>query len=399
MVNEELNNAIFAINRSVAEYIGVPSGKTGSVILRQYTFEESSESGALTRVQEIVDEEYGLIRFRYSSSTNQFEPSNPWTLTTVNNEFKTIVTELINYYSSKIIELDKMEASIRDSFRFKSIPISYTSAINYSGDNTLTVSSGTEISPIPYLGDCDFYVTICLKYSEFTYDGSQDTIWRTDSLTINMADVTTTTTFGVVGNRILSITKGTGSYSFTVGGGCFIYEMYYRQCLDKSITISSNISEKHSLAITHTSETGIVQFSPAEIVDETTGLTINLTTLKPAGCDFLARVSVKNYNYNTTTNSWEIVLNYFDLKFSIDSSWSDIGTVYMDNYKTACRIGYQCGYDPVVNKKVIFTISPNINGSSGQDIGGLLKTSTRPTSPPTEYLTNPMSIVKLYYII
>lgn len=397
MVTEDLNNAIFSVNRSVVEYIGIPSGKTGSVILRQYTFEESSDSGLYTRVQELVDEEYGLIRFRYSSSLDQYEPSNPWVLTTVNNEFRTIVTELINYYSSKIIEIDKMEASIRDSFRFKSIPVNYTSSINYNGDNTLTVSSGTKTSPMPYLGSGDFFITICLKYSELTYDGTDDTIWRTDSLTINMADVTTTTTFGVVGNRILSITKSTGSYTFTVGGGCFVYSMYYRQSLDESITVSDNISEKHALTTVQTSETGAIEFIPAEVVDQATGLTINLGTLKPAGCDFLARVSVKNYNYNLTTNSWEIVLNYFDIKFSIGSEWIDSGTLYTSNNKTLCRINYSCDYN-VPRGKVIFSVTPNINGSSGQDIGGLLKTSTRPTSPPTEYLTNPMSIVKLYYI-
>lgn len=235
MTAPELNNAIFSVSRDVvASILGTTSGATGNVILRQYTYKD--EDSIYIRVQELIDETTGFVRYRYSLSSNSFEPSGAWTSTTVNSSFKTTVDNVINYYNSKLIEMEREKAANKATFRFRNIklPSSYQPSSISSATNTLTISK-TDLGYKSGMGD--MFITITTAYLEQSSAagviGGNDNVFRTDSVTINLGDflgsIRETESYNIVGTKLLVIKKSGNNVEFLTNEGSKITNIYARQ--------------------------------------------------------------------------------------------------------------------------------------------------------------------------
>lgn len=264
LTTPSLNNAIFKVKRAVVEsLIGSSSATTSHyVLLRQYTYSEPAASTSVdsiyTRVQELIDEETGIVKYRYSRSSNSYEPSTDWISVNTNSEFTSIVDDVINYYSNKCIELDKQKAVLRDSFRFKNIYGSST------GTNTLVMYT----SENPVSNESFAFFTICTLYAEdspsSSASGGNSRIYRTDSITIDLLPFYKNSysegkRYGIVSGEYIDITSNVnlGTITFTTSGNSLISNIYKRESLkdvDDSVA-DGNIRISHELEYIKNSET------------------------------------------------------------------------------------------------------------------------------------------------
>lgn len=254
LTTPSLNNAIFKVKRAVVESLIGSSSSTTShyVLLRQYTYSEpaasTSADSIYTRVQELIDEETGIVKYRYSKSSNSYEPSTDWISVNTNSEFTSTVDDVINYYSNKCIELDKQKAVLRDSFRFKNIYGSST------GTNTLVMYT----SENPKSNESFAFFTICTLYAEdspsSSASGGNSRIYRTDSITVDLLpfyNSSSTRRYGIVSGEYIDITSNVdlGTITFTTSGNSRISNIYKRESLkdvDDSVA-DGNIRISHKL--------------------------------------------------------------------------------------------------------------------------------------------------------
>ena len=267
LTTPSLNNAIFKVDRAVVEsLIGSSSSSTSHyVLLRQYTYSESAASTSAdsiyTRVQELIDEETGIVKYRYSRSSNSYEPSTDWISVNTNSEFTSTVDDVINYYSNKCIELDKQKAVLRDSFRFKNI---YGSSS--TGTNTLVMYT----SENPISNESFAFFTICTLYAEdspsSSASGGNSRIYRADSITVDLLPFykksysTGEKRYGIVGGEYIDITSNVnlGTITFTTSGNSLISNIYMRESLkDVDDSVVGNIHISHKLEYIKDSDSGV----------------------------------------------------------------------------------------------------------------------------------------------
>lgn len=266
LTEPNLNNAIFKVDRGVVKsLIGSSSTTSRYVLLRQYTYLETdlttSVDNIYTRVQELIDEETGIVKYRYSRSSNSYEPSTDWVSLNTNSEFTSMVDEVINYYSNKCIELDKQKAILRDSFRFKNIKYGLpteTSEKGYSdyinGNSPLVIYTVKN----PISNNSFAFFTICTTYAEVSTasseSGGNPNIYRTDSITVDLLPFyksSLSRRYGIVGDKYIDITSNInlGIITFSTSGGSYISNIYMRESLrdiDSSLS-EGNIQIAHGL--------------------------------------------------------------------------------------------------------------------------------------------------------
>lgn len=235
MTSLELNNAIFTVSRSVVTGIlGTTTANTNKVILRQYTYKDDDTT--YIRVQELIDEGTGLIRFRYALSSNSFEPSGAWTSTTVNSSFRSIVDNVINYYNNKVTEMEKEKVANKATFRFKNVtlPVSYNPSSISTANNNLSVP----IDNFNWTEREDMFITITTAYLEQSDAAGvltgNNNVYRTDSITVNLGDFLnsprTSESYNIVGTKLLVLKKNVADHvDFLTNEGSWITNIYTRQ--------------------------------------------------------------------------------------------------------------------------------------------------------------------------
>lgn len=396
MATSSLNNAIFSVDRSVVEYIfGPTSGATSSIILRQITYFEK-DSGNNVRIQELVDTENGLIKYRYSNEDSDYEPSSSWVSATVNQDFKSKVDEVMSYYYSKLIELEREKSYLKTNFRFKKINFEYINNIAFDSGttNAVDISYGTTSSTIPYTGTGSFIITICTKYQENSVS-SGSTVWRNDSTTIDLVDVETELSYGIVGGKTLTIVKNKSTFTFKTSGGSVISDIYYRQSLDSTLdeSISTIVVDiKRELGFDLNTSYG-TSLDLSNVKDLTTGSTINLTTIYPSGCTIEFKVSPSCYWWtsNGSSGSWSTkTTDPYTFRFKI-TDWTTIGvtrTFYIKDNMGASRY-------TITQTKTSFSFTPVTT-----DLGGPPDANTDFTNSGVspQYLPNPEKITNIYYV-
>ena len=426
MVAPDLNNSIFKVSRSVLGYIlggNMEATESNYVILRQYTYRDENKSSSkdyYVRIQELIDEESGIIRYRYSTSSNGFSPSNNWSMSTLNSNSLSNVNEVINYYGSKIIEYEKEKHELKSSFRFKEIPISYES-VSYSStiNNTITLDYGQRTSSIPAIStDSTFVVTICTKYLESSVANSSISsnqyIWRTDSITIDLMEFikmsANVITYGIVGNKLLTVTRNDNStITFTTSSGSAISGMYYRQTYGMVNTDNTFVEIVNNLSFSKYFVTGegygVNKLNLQNVMNFSIGKNVNLPTLFPNGCRLLVKVSTFTSSWDSTNSKWvsDTTLTSDDTKiaeFIIKiNSWTNVDAseiMYTSNNKTGmCRIG-------VKQDRSDITIYPHKTNpyTDKVDIGGpdlSQMTAANQTVTPV-YTDTPQSIESISYL-
>lgn len=123
----DINNGIFKVERSVVDSL-IGSG-TENVILRQYTYKEGDK---IHKTQELIDEERGRVMFRHL--TGIAEKPSPWKFSIVNTDVLQMISEVINYYDSKVEEFNAEKTRLTSCFRFQEIDDQYL----FKGTETLT---------------------------------------------------------------------------------------------------------------------------------------------------------------------------------------------------------------------------------------------------------------------
>jgi hypothetical protein len=415
LVAPDINNAIFKVKRDVVKYlIGVTSSDIDYIILRQFSYYYDTDELKSVRIQELIDEESGIIRYRYGTSTNNFTPSS-WTSATVNPDFKNTVDSVISYYGDRIMDLEREKYELRTGFRFKSIPFSYSSS-SYSEtvENTITLSYGSAESAIPITTSSNittsFPVTICTKYIENSTTnsstGSSTKVWRTDSITVDIRGFILndqTATYRIVGSKLLKLVKGTNNtISLTTTGGSVISDIYFRQTYESTVSDTSNLSVVNEIGFSATYVTGegngIKDMELTSISDSTSGTTVSIPAIHPNGCDLLVEAEAIPPVYNTTTSLYENGTVAYTYKFLIHiDSWSHsdsrdtngnpiVKYYYASDYHSGCRIGvFQENTKISVN---VYKTNPDTKvidiGVPSQTGGGVMK--------------DPQNITKIYYM-
>jgi len=284
LTTPSLNNAIFKVNRAVVESLIGSSSSTTShyVLLRQYTYSEpaasTSADSIYTRVQELIDEETGVVKYRYSRSSNSYESSIDWISVNTNSKFTSTVDDVINYYSNKCIELDKQKAVLRDSFRFKNIKGSPT------GTNTLVMYT----SENPISNESFAFFTICTLYAEdspsSSASGGNSRIYRTDSITVDLLpfyNSNSTRKYGIVSGEYIDITSNVnlGTITFTTSGNSRISNIYMREFLkDVDDSVVGNIHISYELKYTKDNDTYIIPLADNTILTVNKNVSLLITT-------------------------------------------------------------------------------------------------------------------------
>ena len=214
--------------------MGTTTANTNKVILRQYTYKDDDTT--YIRVQELIDEGTGLIRFRYALSSNSFEPSGAWSSTTVNSSFRSIVDNVINYYNNKVTEMEKEKVANKATFRFKNVtlPISYNPSSISTANNNLSVP----IDNFNWTEREDMFITITTAYLEQSDAAGvltgNNNVYRTDSITVNLGDFLnsprTSESYNIVGTKLLVLKKNVADHvDFLTNEGSWITNIYTRQ--------------------------------------------------------------------------------------------------------------------------------------------------------------------------
>lgn len=181
---QDLNNSIFCVSREVV--VGLMPGD-GIVILRQYTYKDTSNSG-YCRIQELFDPKDGELIYRYTTwkinESMSSENTVAWKNVTSSSELLDKVSKIRNYYESQ-------KASTSVSGKLNKIDVSSSSLdIYYSGANKANNPDGVNLINLD-LRNTD--IPACIMLSSGLYR---------DSVNIDLKYVATGTTKIVVNSDI-----------------------------------------------------------------------------------------------------------------------------------------------------------------------------------------------------
>ena len=121
------------------------------VILRQYTYTNEPNSDSIYRLQELIDPMGSVVRYRYgkgynNGDQNTFDSVTSWLPSSIDKEWMENIKKLEKLYLDKIEELNNLEKSLVNNFRFKEYPIPETANViefqctDNTKDNYLPVS-------------------------------------------------------------------------------------------------------------------------------------------------------------------------------------------------------------------------------------------------------------------
>nr|DAQ26122.1 MAG TPA: hypothetical protein [Bacteriophage sp.] len=159
LISPEINNAVFKISRNLPEISEVIFNDASSiypedanyVILRQYTYTNEPNSDSIYRLQELIDPIGSVVRYRYgkgynNGDQNTFDSVTSWLPSSIDKEWMENIKKLEKLYLDKIEELNNLEKSLVNNFRFKEYPIPETANViefqctDNTKDNYLPVS-------------------------------------------------------------------------------------------------------------------------------------------------------------------------------------------------------------------------------------------------------------------
>ena len=262
------NNGIFTVAKDIVQdIIGlVPEDSDDIMLLRQYTYSNSTNN-YLTRIQELIDVTTGTVKYRYASSTNNFEPNVNWLDVSINPEFKKIVDEVINHYQNLINDLKSTKISLLSNFRFKSIPVER----NCSSKTILLDGDDADIVFNP-IEDTTLEFTITLEQSS-------SSIISSDSITVCIKDFDETESIYSVfgGNVTLKVKANHNQVQIDITkvksqdlSSYTISSIYYKDVYKNTLGVSSG--EKSNYLINTNVEQSINPDGDVVIIDPEKGL-------------------------------------------------------------------------------------------------------------------------------
>jgi len=221
LVEPLINNAAFAVSKDVVESIlGSNSGNgTTQVMLRQYTYkdEESSTSNkeVLIRIQELIDPDTGVIKFRWKRIENgdyNTSSTSIWKSANVDPNITEKIDNIIAYYNAKSNALDRERLELLSAFRYK----------------PLKVTGGNSIS-IPGTLDNPGNTLITISFKRQLASG----MFQTETIQINLGDLRSgaTVSYDVFGTStgLVYSTGAANSINLVPGSGATIQSAYYSQ--------------------------------------------------------------------------------------------------------------------------------------------------------------------------
>ena len=235
----DLNNAIFHINRSVVGDIfpSIPEDITGfnstdlnSVILKQYTYQDSAQSNKIYRVQELIDHVNGIVLYRYSSNDSNYSSISTWKNSFLEDDFKNQVDCVKNYYKTKSEELETEKQNLQNNFAFRNVRMTKGQSVNIQCSNSNEMGY-VNVSDFNDTTSCILTIIVQEQYLQSTSN-----VYKNSSLTIDISDAMSAdeiTSYYVTNNNTLTIEKTAGSTStksliLTVSSGRIV-NIYYRQ--------------------------------------------------------------------------------------------------------------------------------------------------------------------------
>lgn len=138
----DINNAVFKISRNLPEISEIVfnddsfiySENLTYVILRQYTYTDNPNSDSIYRLQELIDPIESIVRYRYGKGDNSsgklsFDSVTSWLPSSIDKNWMGNIKKLERLYLNKIKELENIEKSLVNNFRFKEYPIHETTNV------------------------------------------------------------------------------------------------------------------------------------------------------------------------------------------------------------------------------------------------------------------------------
>lgn len=354
MRTNDLNNAIFKVSKEISKgIIGSVSDNLDTAFLRQYTYYDGN--GNKIRVQELIDIESGMTMFRYSSESNNFDPTNSWVCGNVGNSTLTMINSVISYYSNKAMNFEKELYSMRGSFRYKSIPFAYSKIVKESKESEKTL--GVSLSSFPsFKDDEEFLVTLCISKIETTFEGRA--VYRTGSLTvdININDVF----YKTLGDLTLHVEKENGVVRFTTSGGSEIKDIYCKQSFESQSTVSSDFRLIKDLTIERSINNDRLEAYSVNLLNDG-------VSDKNGECYLIVESVEYKYTVTTTGSIYKNKYLVNPIVIDITKGKRNNTTIYTSNTRTHGK----CRWEVIFNDDII-TFNPIIKDSNNiQDIGSL----------------------------
>ena len=234
---EDLNNAIFHISRSLVDDSllqtvpddtpGFNSTDLNSVILKQYTYQDSGNENITYRVQELIDHVCGMVLYRYINMNT--DSISSWKDSWVDQDFRDKVNAVQNYYRTKSNELEEEKQNLLNNFAFRNVRIIKNQSVSIQCSDP---DQNGYIDVESFSSDISCILTIIIQEQ---YDDRG--IYKNTSLTIDISDSMSTdniTDYYVTNNNTLTVGKenpnstSANSLTLSVTTGR-ISNIYYRQ--------------------------------------------------------------------------------------------------------------------------------------------------------------------------
>lgn len=190
---KDLNNAIFKISRDlvsktllpeidISESSGFSEDDLNSVILKQYTYIDSGNSGILYRVQELIDHVNGIVLYRYTNKESDYTVVSEWKSSFLDNTFKNKVDMIRVYYENKERNLEREKNNLYNNFGFRNSNIVKGQTVSLQCDNKDN-SGYIDVDYFNEFESCVITVIIQEQVSSTT-----SIVFKNTSLTIDLSD-------------------------------------------------------------------------------------------------------------------------------------------------------------------------------------------------------------------
>ena len=198
LVAPELNNAYLKVSREFIDSdqsLGVVStilgtaGGSGDIILRQYTYIDSTRDGnPIVRVQELVDPDQALVMYRYGVLSPDIykiiESSDFKSSFYTTSNARDVINECLTYVSNKETEYKAKYNAMKGSFRYRSVTTfnnrSIIKAVVLNNSNTPGITFDQS--------DTDAKCLVTVITSEWIQQG-EIRLKRNSSLTFDLFDI------------------------------------------------------------------------------------------------------------------------------------------------------------------------------------------------------------------
>lgn len=259
MAAPELNNCIFKVDRHIVQDLFGTSQlqfTSSYILLKQYTYmdKEASPTGPAEyiRVQELVDEETGLTKWRYSTSSDNYDSSIDWNSVNANEKVLETIDEIINYYRNKLISFEKEKAAMKSNFRFVEVPFEYDNA---NGILNVDHKAFPGLYNKTFTGIAENYpITIAVSCSV-----RESAVREMASLTVNLGriiqmGIESSETYKLTNTCSLRITYKSSVIELASIGDCRVENIYARGYVESSLSAANSNSIQINLTCYDTEE-------------------------------------------------------------------------------------------------------------------------------------------------